>query len=73
MMQLTLRNISPFCRAQAYLQRFKDLEEEVTRREREVIEKREQVYLPSYAVGSAQAAHSAHHARSHPEVLLLPL
>lgn len=38
-MQLVARSGFGFCRAQAYLQRFKDLEEEVGRREQEVIEK----------------------------------
>jgi hypothetical protein len=40
-----LRNTFAFSRTNAYLQRFKDLEEEVTRREREVIEKKEQVSI----------------------------
>jgi hypothetical protein len=42
-MQLIARGGFRFCRAQAYLQRFKDLEEEVNRREREVIARQEQV------------------------------
>jgi hypothetical protein len=38
-----VRNSFTFCRAQAYLQRFKDLEEQVNRREKEFIEKKEKV------------------------------
>ena len=37
-----VRHVYSFCRTQAYLERFTELEKEVNRREKELIEKREQ-------------------------------
>jgi hypothetical protein len=44
-MRLAVKNIFPFSKAQVYLERFKHLEEEVNRREKELIEKKEQVSI----------------------------
>lgn len=53
-----VRHVYSFCRTQAYLERFTELEKEVNRREKELIEKREQVSLLAFSLKSSKSSAS---------------